>query len=100
MTGTHPTGRSRSLRLLMMFCYTSRQEPGIATLSSRWKQIQRHPPPPPPTPTPAKQYMEGAWGVLWRSWGKDWGPRGGWWLHRKTTESTNVDSGGGGALSD
>jgi hypothetical protein len=38
--------------------------------------------------------LDRAQGVLWKSWEKDWGIGRGQGLHRKTTESSNLDSWG------
>ena len=43
---THPMEESQPLTLLMIFCYTYRQEPSIiiireASPSNSWKQVQR-----------------------------------------------------------
>jgi hypothetical protein len=66
----------------MAFCYTCRQEPSILSIreaspGNRWKLIY-------------SQTLSGAWGILWKGWGRIEEDRvkG---SKKKPTESTNLD---------
>lgn len=83
---THPMREreSQPLAVLMIFCYTCRQEPSInvfweASPRSYWKQ-QR----------PIAKHLSGAWGILWKRGRKDWSRQRGQRHHKTLQKQTTL----------